>query len=217
MELDQHADAYLLSERELKVLLAGTEHTSVFGMLTEQSAEEREKKNDVYQTLFDMMRLNKIRSDGEAFSIEEPLRTFVRQIGTADTVLLIEPAEGESPLCCYVGESLTVCSHVAHQPEMLRIRSAASEVLIDEIMESLDADAGEAEGFTDEGLWQDSVRQLFSMTIYRGQRFELKLRVTCSPLSPVELETEQVDHTVSVSPYQRDSFLNLLRFYLKRQ
>ena len=217
MELDQHADAYLLSERELKVLLAGTDHSSVFGMLTEQSAEKREKKNDVYQTLFDMMRLNKIRSDGEAFSIEEPLRTFVRQIGTADTVLLIEPAEGESPLCCYVGETITVCSHVAHQPEMLRIRSAASEALIDEIMESLDADAGEAEGFTDEGLWQDSVRQLFSMTIYRGQRFELKLRVTRSPLSPVELETEQADHTVSVSPYQRDSFLNLLRFYLKRQ
>ena len=217
MELDQHADAYLLSERELKVLLAGTEHTSVFGMLTEQSAEEREKKNDVYQTLFDMMRLNKIRSDGDAFSISEPLRTFVRQIGEADTVLLIETAKGESPLCCYVGDSLTVCSHVAHQPEMLRIRSAACETLTDEIMESLDADAGEPDDFSDEGLWQDSVRQLFSMTVYRGQRFELKLRVTRSPLSPVELETEQADRTVSVSPYQRDSFLNLLRFYLKRQ
>ena len=206
MELDNHADAYLLSERELKVLLAGTEHTSVFGMLTEQSAEEREKKNDVYQTLFDMMRLNKIRSDGEAFSIEEPLRTFVRQIGGADAVLLIETAEGESPLCCYVGDSLTVCSHVAHQP-----------ALIGEIMEALDAEAGESDDLSDEGLWQDSVRLLFSMTVYRGQRFELKLRVTRSPLSPVELETEQADHTVSVSPYQRDSFVNLLRFYLKRQ
>lgn len=217
MELDNHADAYLLSERELKVLLAGTEHTSVFGMLTEQSAEEREKKNDVYQTLFDMMRLNKIRSDGEAFSIEEPLRTFVRQIGGADAVLLIETAEGESPLCCYVGDSLTVCSHVAHQPEMLRIRSATSEALIGEIMEALDAEAGESDDLSDEGLWQDSVRLLFSMTVYRGQRFELKLRVTRSPLSPVELETEQADHTVAVSPYQRDSFVNLLRFYLKRQ
>ena len=99
MDLDLHADAFLLSERELKILLAGMDHSTLFGMLTDQAAENREKKNDVYQTLFDMVRLDKIRSDGDAFSVSEPIRSYVRQIGSAENVFLINMPEEGYPLC----------------------------------------------------------------------------------------------------------------------
>ena len=97
--------------------------------------------DDIFREIRDSVSTPMLRKD---FTVDEYQIYQAKTMG-ADAVLLIEPAEGESPLCCYVGDSLTVCSHVAHQPEMLRIRSATSEALIGEIMEALE-EAARSEG-----------------------------------------------------------------------
>ena len=91
MRLDRNADAYLLTERELKVLLAGQNNDFVFGLLSDKAAECSETKADVYTALADMVRMEKISTDGESFRIAEPIASCVRQIGAAETGI-IRPA-----------------------------------------------------------------------------------------------------------------------------
>ena len=219
MEMDMNADAYLLSERELKILCAGMEQPYVFGMLSDQAAENNEEKSDVYQTLFDMVRMEKLRSDGEAFSIPEPIRSFIGQIGSAETVYLIEMPEEGYPLCCYGSEQPVVCSRAPYQPNLLRLRRAAPEELLEGIMTALDVQLADPAGeeLSGDSLWEETERELFAMTVYRNREKELTLRVTRSPLSPAEVVTEPADGSRSAVPYTAETVRNLLQFYLNRK
>ena len=215
MELDMYADAYLLSERELKILLAGMKQPSVFGMLSEQAAENSEEKSDVYQTLFDMVRMEKLQSDGDAFSIPEPIRTFVGQIGSAETVFLIEMPEEGYPLCCYGGERPVVTSRVPYQPHLLRLRQTTPTELLDGVMAALDARMDDAAAeLSGDSLWQETEPEQLAVTVYRNRKKELTLRVIRSPLSPAEIVTELPDGSHSAVRYDTAEFRNLLQFYL---
>ena len=112
-----------------------------------------------------------------------------------------------------------VCSRVEYQPQILRLREVDPAVLLEEVCAAVERRVAESEGaeLSDASLWQDSAQELFAITVYRQCRYALTMRVTQSPLSPAEIETEQADQPRGTIPYQADSFRNLLQFYLKEE
>ncbi len=211
MRLDRNADAYLLTERELKVLLAGQNNDFVFGLLSDKAAECSETKADVYTALADMVRMEKISTDGESFRIAEPIASCVRQIGAAETVGLLSFCDEDYPTCCYVLDDVVTCRRVRYQPEILRVKKYSKREFNDVWLARFD-DGLITGDVTEEALWSEAPAEYFSFSVYRSRELTVRISVSAAPLSSPEIVVLRRDGG-DRSAFSKEALSNLIDYY----
>jgi len=183
IDIDNNAQAYILSEVELKILLAGYGFESFFGAID----EAENGKKEVYQTLAKMVNEKKLIVSNDNIFVNDSLEKIIEIIGKADKVLQIKQFVSNINIEIYIGEKTIVVNHSEYQNDILRISVASPESVIEQILNFREVPFSESNISNDEEkLWvSDTV--LASLTLYEKSEKKSCLSVYCNTVEGVFL------------------------------
>ncbi|MCH5197893.1 MAG: hypothetical protein J1E34_03205 [Oscillospiraceae bacterium] len=217
MDIDKNAEFFLLSERELKILLAGTSHSRVFGLFSEKTSRCDEKREDVLRDMAQMTRFNKIETDGEAFYINDSVGSIVSRIGGAEYVLSVSFPGIDLPLLYYCGEPAVLCKRVAYQPDMLRLKLCNSDISALELIADAELPdrADTVRELSEFDLWNKSGGEVFSAELFYQGCFQLRISVKDTVGEPLTIISEHMSGGKTECEYSKEKLASILSDYLR--
>lgn len=214
MMIELDADSYIVSETELKIMLAGLRFDCAFGLFSpEEQTRGEETRENVLKTIVSMLSDGKISLNKDVFSINKPLEEIVRIIGEAKRSSLMHIFAQESQMCCYFAEQTAViCETVAYQPKMFRLSMASKEAVAQRIVDSEIYPEGYESRKSDESraLWEKSSVTVFSAEFFNDGEPGEKLEVTFPAVGQAEIAVSGEGTTVCTFPFDKGAFYECL-------
>lgn len=134
MIVEPYADNYIVSETELKIMIAGLGYEHVFGLF-EENQDEEESRDKILKVIVSMLGEKKLRSDGESIYISDPLKAIVSIVAKANRTALVQFMGERTEFCCYFSSQTAVCEVTDYQPKMFRLSMSDTQSVAKRIVD----------------------------------------------------------------------------------
>lgn len=211
MEQNGYGESWLVSEQELKILLAGLGYEQIHGLF---ASEQVIPRCQVLQEMISMMRQGKIHRDGAAFHVSPQLEQLLARMGMAHRVLLLH---AEEEYCCYCGAETVLCQSVPYNPQLLRISILQAEQVTELAMDGLPEDGDVLFRLDEQSLWQADIKTLLSAELYQDGIPVMQLSVRQLAIQPPEICVRWGELPEQCIPYSQEEVRKQLTQLLKQE
>ena len=201
---------WLLSEKQLKLLLAGLGYEQIYGLF---SSDEPVGRAEIVQGLMELADGNAVRLEDECVRVCAPLQQLLQRIAGADRLVLLRlPREGQLVCCCCgEGDELAVWQPVEYAAGFLRL----SVLRVGEMMERLlacsafCADPAPGAQPEEELLWEQSAQALLQAEAYESRRKTVELQIVQTIGLQAEIIVQWPGQPRPVLPYRKADAVEL--------
>lgn len=185
--MERDYEMLLISELELKILLASMGCRSVSGPFSE---EQRESRQEVLTAVASLLKREQLVLTDGVLHAEAALHGMLQDIAGAAPCLLVRSETGRI-CCCYGEERVTVVMPFERSERMLRMirleREAVAEFLE---QEGFFSEPPEMLAVSEQQLWEQTASVRFTAERRRGTETEGTMQVLCAPLSGCTIRWE---------------------------
>lgn len=129
----QSAERIILSQNQLKVLLKGSNYSTVKGITLDKTEID---SSVLANTLNTLVRRNMLTNNGENFVMSENIRRIINTIGESQGFVILRSRNAFLPdLCCYIGDKVLVCDQMKHRKNDVSFSVTDADTVIDELLE----------------------------------------------------------------------------------
>lgn len=205
--MDRDYEMLLISELEMKVLMASLGCDSLSGPFSPEKQESRESVLSAIAALLNRKQL--VLTDG-TLDIEPRLLNMLQEIAGAARCLVVRSETGRI-CCCYSGGRVTLVTPFEQAERMLRMIRLAPEEVADYLEEEgFFSDPPEMLASEEQQLWEQQMTVPFTAELYSGTELEETMRVLCAPISGCVIRREQNDGYGEEVPFEKELWRNQL-------
>ena len=178
--MERDYEMLLISELELKILLASLGCRSVSGPFSEEQQESRQEVLTAVASLLKREQL--VLTDG-VLHAEPALRGMLQDIAGAAQCLVVRSESGR--ICCCYGEAwMTVVMPFERSERMLRMTRLEQKTVAEFLeQEGFFSEPPEMLAVSEQQLWEQTASVRFTAERRRGMETEGRMQVLCAPLS----------------------------------
>lgn len=209
MNRENAETTWLLSEKQLKLLLAGLGYEQIYGLF---SSDEPVRRAEIVQGLMELADGNAVRLENECVRVSAPLQQLLHRIARADRLVLLRlPQERQLVCCCGEGDELAVWQPVEYAAGFLRLSVLRVGEMIGRLLayNAFCADPAPGAQPEEELLWEQSAQVLLQAEVYENRRKTVELQIVQTIGLQAEIIVQWPEQPRTVLPYQKADAVRL--------